>query len=92
MNLTSTFCLVILSVFASGCAGPRPVSESCHEELAAGWAELDLAKADGVDGTISLAKAVGLLTAAKAMEIADDYERCYELAQDARVFIKDSRG
>ncbi len=76
----------------AGCTGSRPFTETCPDELSRGWAELDLAEAAGVDGTISLAKAVGLLTAAKAMQLAEKYERCYELASEARVAIKNSRG
>ncbi|MCH8896151.1 MAG: hypothetical protein IH927_07800 [Proteobacteria bacterium] len=76
----------------AGCTGSRPFIETCPDELSRGWAELDLAEAAGVDGTISLAKAVGLLTAAKAMQLAEKYERCYELAGEARAAIKKSRG
>ncbi|MCZ6826837.1 MAG: hypothetical protein O7D88_05000 [Gammaproteobacteria bacterium] len=85
-------CLALLCCcLLSGCTGSRPFTETCPDELSRGWAELDLAEAVGVDGKISLAKAVGLLTAAKAMQLAEKYERCYELAKEARAAIKKSR-
>ena len=78
--------------FLAGCTRYRPYTETCPEELSRGWAELDLAEAAGIGGTLSLAKAVGLLSAAKAMQLADEHERCYELAKEARAAIKKSRG
>ncbi|MCZ6499989.1 MAG: hypothetical protein O6946_06390 [Gammaproteobacteria bacterium] len=85
-------CLALLCCcLLIGCTGSRPFTETCPDELSRGWAELDLAEAVGVDGKISLAKAVGLLTAAKAMQLAEKYERCYELAKEARAAIKKSR-
>ena len=87
-NSLALLCFGLLA----GWPGSRPFTETCPDELSRGWAELDLAEAAGVDGTISLAKAVGLLTAAKAMQLAEKYERCYELAGEARAAIKNSRG
>ncbi len=86
-NCLALACCCLLA----GCAGSRPFTETCPDELSRGWAELDLAEAAGVDGTIGFAKAVGLLTAAKAMQLADKHERCFELASEARAAIKKSR-
>lgn len=86
-------CLALLCCgLLAGCTAYRPYTETCPEELTRGWAELDLAEAAGVGGTLSLAKAVGLLSAAKVMQLADEHERCYELAGEARAAIKKSRG
>ena len=91
MLTKNTILALLCCCLFAGCAG-RPFTETCPEELSRGWTELDLAKADGVDGTISYAKAVGLLTAAKGMQLAEKHERCYELAKEARAEIKKSRG
>jgi len=87
-NLCLFLCCCLL---LASCAS-KPFSETCPEELSRGWKEMDLAKAKGVDGTVSLAKGAGLLAAAKGMEMAEKYERCYELAKEARAEIKKSRG
>jgi len=65
--------------------------ERCGTLLDAAWKDLDLAKAQGFDGTVSYSKALGLLTRAKANQAVEDFAECEDTASRARFFIAESR-
>ena len=54
-------------------------------------AELDLAKAEGLAGTVSYSKALSLLTGAKTQQQFEAYEGCTSKAERARFYIRESR-
>lgn len=82
---------VILAMFV-GCAGsPKPYRNECDLALEQAWQELSIAEAEGFAGTVSYSKAVGLLTAAKSMQVVENFDNCYKHAQDARYYINESR-
>lgn len=72
------------------CANQPEFRSSCASESDAAWKELSLAKAKGFGGTVSYAKALSLLTAARTMQVAENFDACYNNAQKARGYISDS--
>jgi len=82
---------VILTMLI-GCAGsPKPYRNECDIALEQAWQELSLAEAEGFAGTVSYSKAIGLLTAAKSMQMVENFDNCHRHAQDARYYISESR-
>ena len=85
------FFFVIICLLA-GCAGsPKPYRNECDLALEQAWQELSIAEAEGFAGTVSYSKAIGLLTAAKSMQVVENFDNCYQHAQDARYYISESR-
>lgn len=72
------------------CTTTPEFRSSCANESDAAWKELSLAKAKGFGGTVSYAKALSLLTAARTMQVAENFDACYNNAQKAREYISDS--
>lgn len=87
--IASTLCCAITAL--SGCAGKMEFRDACASEVAAAWNELSIAKADGFGGTVSYAKALSLITAARTMQTVENFDACYGNAKDARVYIRESR-
>ena len=85
-----TLILIALVAALSACSttGNRG---RCGTLLDAAWKDLDLAKAQGFDGTVSYSKALGLLTRAKANQAVEDFAECEDTASRARFFISESR-
>jgi len=52
---------------------------------------MDVAKVDGFAGTVSFAKAVGLLTSAKTQQTLEHFERCADDAERASFYIDEAR-
>ena len=80
---------VILAL--AGCATALQDRDRCGELVDTAWKELDAAKVEGFAGTISFAKAVGLLTRAKGNQAVEDFADCVDTATRARFFIAESR-
>jgi hypothetical protein len=78
-------------VALGGCATALQERDRCGNLVDAAWRELDLAKAEGFAGTVSYAKAAGLLTRAKANQAVEDFADCVDTATRARFFIAESR-
>lgn len=72
------------------CATTSEYRSTCASESDAAWKELSIAKAKGFGGTVSYAKALSLLTAARTMQVAENFEACYNNAKDAREYIRHS--
>jgi hypothetical protein len=72
------------------CTTTPEMRGSCASESDSAWKELSLAKAKGFGGTVSYAKALSLLTAARTMQVAENFEACYNNAKDAHEYIKNS--
>jgi len=79
---------LVAALSACGTTGSR---DRCRTLLDAAWKDLDLAKAQGFDGTVSYSKALGLLTRAKANQAVEDFAECEDTASRARFFIAESR-
>ena len=83
---------VVMIYLLAGCAGsPKPYRNECDLALEQAWQELSIAEAEGFAGTVSYSNAVGLLTAAKSMQVVENFDNCYKHAQDARYYINESR-
>jgi hypothetical protein len=77
----------------AGCSG-HPQSDlaaECERGLDAGFAELERAKARGLDGTVDWGKAAALLSAAKVQRQFEKYPNCIEKVGRARVYLKGSQ-
>jgi len=65
--------------------------DACAARLDAAWKDMDVAKVEGFAGTVSFAKAVGLLTSAKTQQALENFERCADEAERARFYIGEAR-
>jgi hypothetical protein len=75
----------------TGCGTTMSGRDACAERLDAAWKAMDVAKVDGFAGTVSFAKAVGLLTSAKTQQTLENFERCADEAARARFYIDEAR-
>jgi hypothetical protein len=83
--------ILLLAATMAGCSGlPHPYRDTCARELDAAWRELDIAKARGFAGTVSYAKALGLITTARTMQTVENFDGCYKNANKARFYIVES--
>lgn len=87
-SLALVISLIAALLFA--CTAKPEMRSSCASESDAAWQELSLAKAKGFGGTVSYAKALSLLTAARTMQVAENFDACYNNAKDAREYIANS--
>jgi len=83
--------LALLAAALAGCGTTMQGRDRCAERLDAAWKELDISKVEGFAGTVSHAKALGLLTSAKTQQALDNFERCADEAERARFHIAESR-
>ncbi|WP_271411893.1 hypothetical protein [Pseudomonas sp. Q1-7] len=83
--------LPLVALLLAGCAGKTAYRSECATQLDAAWKELDLAKAEGFSGAVSYSKALSLLTAAKTEQQFESFEGCYDKAEKARFYIRESR-
>lgn len=86
-----TLLLITALVSLSACAGRMNGRVQCDNLVDAAWKELDLAKAQGLDGTVSYTKAASLIAAAKAQQVIERFPSCINKAKRARVYIAESR-
>lgn len=82
--------LIALTAALSACAGKTQYRSACDQELEAAWSELSISKAKGFGGTFSYGKALGLITSAGTMQGVENFDNCYNLAKDARFYIRES--
>jgi hypothetical protein len=83
--------LALLAAALAGCGTTMQGRDRCAARLDAAWKELDVAKVEGFAGSVSHAKAMGLLTSAKTQQALDNFERCADEAERARFYIAESR-
>lgn len=81
---------VCLSLLLMSCATTPQFRSSCASESDIAWQELSIAKAKGFSGSVSYAKALSLLTAAKTMQVVENHDACYKNAKKAREYINQS--
>jgi hypothetical protein len=82
---------IALVVLLAACGTTMRGREGCASRLDAAWKELDVAKVEGFAGSVSFAKALGLLTSAKTQQTLENFERCADEAERARFYIAESR-
>lgn len=82
---------IALCAALAACGTTLSGRDRCAERLDAAWKELDIAKVDGFAGTVSFAKALGLLTSAKTQQALENFERCADEAGRARFYIGEAR-
>ena len=66
-------------------------AEICKNGISQAYAELEQAKAQGLDGVVAVAKAGSLLTAAKVKEQFEKYPNCIDKVERARKYIRQAR-
>ena len=86
-----TLVLALLLALLAGCGTTMRGRDACAARLDATWKEMDVAKVEGFAGTVSFAKAVGLLTSAKTQQALENFERCADEAERARFYIGEAR-
>lgn len=90
-RMTRALTCIALAAALSGCATTLSGRDRCAARLDTAWQELDLAKVAGFAGTVSFAKALGLLTSAKTQQALENFERCADEAGRASFYIGESR-
>ncbi len=80
-----------LAAVLAGCGTTQSGRDRCAARLDAAWKALDVAKVEGFAGTVSFAKAVGLLTSAKTQQTLENFARCADEAERARFYIGEAR-
>ncbi|WP_331351651.1 hypothetical protein [Cellvibrio sp. UBA7671] len=83
--------LLAVAATLSACAGKTQYRSACDQELEAAWSELSISKAKGFGGTASYGKALTLITSAGTMQTVENFDNCYNLAKDARFYIRESQ-
>jgi len=83
--------IIVLLSLLSACAGKVAGRDQCTSLISSAWKELDFAKAEGFDGTVSYTTAVSLLTAAKSQQLMERFPSCIDKAKRARHYIAESR-
>ena len=83
--------LVTVLMSLSACAGRMNGRVQCDNLVDSAWKELDLAKAQGLDGTVSYTKAASLIAAARGQQVIERFPSCINKAKRARVYIAQSR-
>lgn len=84
------FCVLLIACL-SACAARTDGRATCDNLVEQGWRELDIAKAKGLDGTVSYTKAASLLAAAKGQQVIERFPSCINKAKRARIYIAESR-
>ena len=82
--------IIALASTLFACSNKTQYKSSCASESDAAWSELSIAKSKGFAGTVSYTKALSLLTAARTMQVAENFDACYKDAKKARNYIRDS--
>jgi len=82
---------LVLTVLLAGCGTTMTGRDRCAGNLDAAWTAMNTAKVEGFAGSVSFAKAVGLITSAKTQQALDNYERCADEAKRASGYIEDAR-
>lgn len=90
-RMTRALTCIALIAALSACGTTMSGRGECASRLDAAWQELDSAKVAGFAGTISFAKALGLLTSAKTQQALENFERCADQAGRASFYIGESR-
>ncbi len=85
------FASLLSVLLLSGCAANQTHRSLCKSEVDEGWQELDLVAADGFSGSVSYAKALSLLTAAKTMQTLEKFDSCVDKAKRARFYMAQAR-
>jgi len=83
--------LLALCAALAGCGTTMSGRDRCASRLDAAWTALNTAKVDGFSGSISFAKAVGLITSAKTQQALENFERCADEAERASFYVGEAR-
>ena len=78
---------VLLISFLAGCGTTTRGRDQCAARLDAAWTAMNTAKVEGFSGSVSFAKAVGLITSAKTQQTLENYERCADEAGRASFYV-----
>ena len=91
LQILNMLTLVTTLMSLPACAGRMNGRVQCDNLVDSAWKELDLAKAQGLDGTVSYTKAASLIAAAKGQQVIERFPSCINKAKRARVYIAQSR-
>ena len=86
-----TLLILVLLCTLNACAGKVAGRDQCASLISSAWKELDFAKAEGFDGTVSYTTAMSLVTAAKTQQLMERFPSCIDKAKRARFYIAESR-
>ena len=85
--------LAVLAIAAAlaGCGTTMTGRDRCAANLDAAWTAMNSAKVEGFAGSVSFAKAVGLITSAKTQQTLENFERCADEAKRASFYVEEAR-
>jgi len=85
-----SFVLLLCAVLA-GCGTTMHGRDQCATKLDQAWTAMNTAKVDGLAGSVSYAKAFGLITSAKTQQALENYARCTDEAGRASFYVEEAR-
>jgi hypothetical protein len=75
----------------AGCGTTMTGRDRCAARLDQAWSAMNSAKVEGFAGSVSFAKAVGLITSAKTQQALENFERCADEAARASFYVDEAR-
>lgn len=81
----------ILAAVLAACGTTLAGRDRCAANLDSAWSAMNSAKVEGFAGSVSFAKAVGLITSAKTQQALENFERCADEADRARFYLGEAR-
>jgi hypothetical protein len=88
--MVAVVAVVMATPLAAG-AAEQSLASQCAYGIKQGYKELDIAKVNGLGGTVEYSKAATLLTGAKIQQQFHKYPNCVDKTTRARRFIRESK-
>ena len=89
--MTRIVALLVIAAMLAGCGTTMTGRDRCAASLDAAWTAMNSAKVEGFAGSVSFAKAVGLITSAKTQQTLENFERCADEAKRASFYVDEAR-
>jgi hypothetical protein len=89
--MTRILSRLAITAMLAGCGTTMTGRDRCAANLDAAWTAMNSAKVEGFAGSVSFAKAVGLITSAKTQQTLENFERCADEAKRASFYVDEAR-
>jgi hypothetical protein len=89
--MTRILSLLAITAMLAGCGTTMTGRDRCAARLDQVWSAMNSAKVEGFAGSVSFAKAVGLITSAKTQQALENFERCADEAARASFYVDEAR-
>lgn len=89
--MTRILSALALAAVLAGCGTTMTGRDRCAANLDTAWTAMNTAQVEGFAGSVSFAKAVGLITSAKTQQTLENFERCADEAKRASFYVDEAR-